>query len=229
VAFVTIQKKIAAFVFLLPLIMPKKSATAAAAAVIIKDVENVDDATAMMGKLSVAVKETKKNKKEKTPVLAEVSVNETTNPPVPAPFVAEDPSFVAVEPASSTSGGTPDDDDHPLDDNGQVQEVVSDEKQLEYLDQMFDDQAREKMNIKLPPGVKIRTDLLKTKLMPHQVQGVKWLIKQELNSDPHPLYKVVTNKSGTIRHRCTLTGRSKNDAPAPIKGGILADEYVCLY
>jgi SNF2 family DNA or RNA helicase len=161
--------------------MPKKTAAA-----IIKDVENVDDATAMMSKLSVAVKETKK-KKEANPL----SVNET-NPPVPA---QADPSSVAVE--DSSSGAT---------------------DQLKYLDQMFDDQARVMRNIKLPPDVEIRQDLLETKLKPHQVQGVKWLIKQEINSDPCSLYKEVSSNSGAVRH-----------TPPPIKGAILADEYVCFY
>jgi hypothetical protein len=198
----------------------------AVAAAIAKDrqvhAENVDDATAMMSKLSVAPKETKKNK---TASSKDISNNK---PAVFAERSANDPdapSLVdAVKPASVATRAVA--DDPPLDDDGQVVEVLSDEKQLEYLDKMFNEQARVKAKVKLPPGMKIRKDLLKTKLMPHQVLGVTWLIKQEMNSDPHPLYKQITYNSGTVRFRCSLTGCSVTEAPDSIKGGILADEYV---
>lgn len=213
-------------------IMPKKTHANRKDQQPIADIinNNVDDATAMLSNLSmvVPIEQTKlttastKEKKKKPAVFAERSVNNDPLVPVNEPSSVDAADKPAAAVATTSSITTV--DDPPLDDDGQVMEVVSDEKQLEYLDQMFDEQAREKTNIKLPAGMKIRKDLLKTKLMPHQVQGVTWLIKQEMNADPHPLYKQMTSSNGTVRFRCSLTGRCKKDAPEPIKGGILADE-----
>lgn len=102
-------------------------------------------------------------------------------------------------------------------------EVIAEDQQHAYLDNMFEEQAREKLlNI---PKIKLPTKLFVTKLKEHQVQGIRWLAHQETNRDSNtnPFFKEIEYKSGEKGYRCSLTGTHQRTPPQPIEGTLLAD------
>lgn len=100
-------------------------------------------------------------------------------------------------------------------------EVLNQTEQQEYLDKMFDEQAREKLHNL--PSIPLPKHLFLSSLLPHQEDGVRWLVSRESGSNTNPFFKVHQRSDGTKYHRCSLTGRRQNEAPNPIQGAILAD------
>jgi SWI/SNF-related matrix-associated actin-dependent regulator of chromatin subfamily A3 len=89
------------------------------------------------------------------------------------------------------------------------------------LDNMFDKQLLEQY--KDLPDIAMPSSLVGITLMEYQVQGIKWLIKREMDSTPAPFYKEVREKGKTM-HLCEITNSSQESPPSPIKGSILCDE-----
>ena len=102
-------------------------------------------------------------------------------------------------------------------------EIIDEDLQHAYLDNMFEEQAREKLrNI---PKIKLPTKLLVTGLKDHQVQGIRWMAHQEINRDSNanPFFKEIKYKSGEKGYRCSLTGCHQRTPPQSIEGTLLAD------
>ena len=125
----------------------------------------------------------------------------------------------AAEEVISTISNSQDD----LEDNNVQGEVMDEEEQQAYLDSLFEEQSREK--IRALPKKKLDLDkkkILKTKLKPHQVDGIRWLIHQERTVQENPFFKQIAKKEHPT-FRCSLTGRHIYHPPKPIGGAILAD------
>ncbi|KAL7566768.1 hypothetical protein ACA910_019365 [Epithemia clementina (nom. ined.)] len=109
-----------------------------------------------------------------------------------------------------------------LEDNGIETEIIDEKEQEAYLERVFEEQMAAK--IKSLPKKKLTVDKkLKTKLKPHQVDGIRWLISQERSTSPNPFFKEMTYSTGT-KYRCSLTGHNQDKAPKPIQGALLADD-----
>ena len=103
-------------------------------------------------------------------------------------------------------------------------EILDEEAQKAYLDQMFDEEDAAKIR-KLPKmNFGVADHVLKTKLKPHQKDGLRWLIAQETSQRPNPFYTEMTNANGMTVYRCVLTGKHKRDGPPnSFQGALLAD------
>ena len=100
-------------------------------------------------------------------------------------------------------------------------------QEMSDLDKMFLEHAREKLT-NLHPH-EMPTDLLRgLTLLPHQEQGVRWMLSQELSNNPPPFW--VPAGLNNSRWRCKVSGfKYRSTAPDPIRGGVLADgAYVVL-
>ena len=93
-------------------------------------------------------------------------------------------------------------------------------KEMSEMDAMFLEHARAKLT-NIPPHP-MPTDILQIiTLLPHQEQGVRWMISQELCNDPPPFWILANNKS---KWRCKVPGfKWRSTPPDPIRGGVLAD------
>ena len=66
---------------------------------------------------------------------------------------------------------------------------------------------------------------LQATLLPHQVQGLAWMVQRENggdNDDKHPFYQAMAENGRTV-YLCRLTQSSQPTAPPAVQGGILAD------
>lgn len=62
-----------------------------------------------------------------------------------------------------------------------------------------------------------------TKLLPHQKDGVRWLLHQENDPPMNPFYREVQKQDGTLSYRDRFTGRGLEQPYSPVKGAVLAD------
>ena len=104
-----------------------------------------------------------------------------------------------------------------------VSEELDEEAQQAYLEQMFEEQTASKIKSLGRKTLGLDKKVLKAKLKPHQVDGIRWLVNQEKSTRPNPFFKTMTYKSGTTSYRCSLTGLHQKEAPKPIQGALLAD------
>lgn len=96
-------------------------------------------------------------------------------------------------------------------------------EELSEMDKMFEQQAAEKL-AKLGQ-VSVSTDLLENiQLMPHQVDGVAWMVSQERCKEPPSFWYETIAASGHSKWRTRMNGfKWRDTAPPPIRGGILGD------
>ena len=139
------------------------------------------------------------------------------------------PDDTTITDASSKEAGDigdADDDDqsHSDSDDGAVfveTEIVDWEKESQLLDDMFEEQAREKLanlpNIEMPPQFRPSVELFQ-----HQIDGIRWLAAQEQGRELSPFVRQQTLKNGTDAHYCRLT-RRRLHVIEPVQGSILAD------
>lgn len=88
------------------------------------------------------------------------------------------------------------------------------------LDKMFDNTLKHQYeNL---PDIKVPC-LQSITLMDYQVQGIKWLVKREIEAAPAPFYKQVKEKGKNV-YLCEITQSSQVEKPNQIRGSILCDE-----
>jgi hypothetical protein len=93
------------------------------------------------------------------------------------------------------------------------------ENQTKDLDDMFDEQCQ----LQLQGLPHVPTPLqLKVTLLNHQISGLQWMVCNETQPPPVPLYKQV-KEQGKIVWLSKITNASQLLPPKPIRGGILAD------
>ena len=94
-------------------------------------------------------------------------------------------------------------------------------QEMSDMDKMFEEHAVAKLK-NLDP-YEMPMDLLRgIKLLPHQVQGVRWMIQVEKSNDPPPFW--VPAGLNNSKWRCTVPGfKWRTSSPKPIRGGVLAD------
>ena len=86
---------------------------------------------------------------------------------------------------------------------------------------MFDKQLEEQYNNL--PKLSMPSCFTGITLLDYQVQGIKWLVKKEINASPAPFYKKVKENKQQM-YLCEITNSSQSHPPAPIRGSILCDE-----
>jgi hypothetical protein len=88
------------------------------------------------------------------------------------------------------------------------------------LDDMFDAQSKKQLEglplVPTPPT-------LVTELMEHQVIGLRWMVRNEVNPPLVPFFKEVKQHLGRTMWFSEITNSSQSEPPKPIRGGILAD------
>lgn len=89
------------------------------------------------------------------------------------------------------------------------------------LDELFDNTLKEQY--KNLPDIAMPDCFQNISLMDHQIKGIKWLVKREMDARPPPFYKKVRER-GTTMYLCEITQSSQSQSPKPIRGSILADE-----
>ena len=94
-------------------------------------------------------------------------------------------------------------------------------QQQKALDDMFDktlsEQYKDLPNISMPSCLKGVT------LFDHQVQGIKWLFKREMDGRAAPFYKKI-KENGRDMYLCEITNSSQMEPPKPIRGALLCDD-----
>jgi len=100
-------------------------------------------------------------------------------------------------------------------------EIVDWEKESKLLDDMFEEQAREKL-ANLPDLEMPRQFRPSVELFQHQIDGIRWLAAQEQGRELSPFVRKLTLKNGTVAHYCRLT-RRRLHVIEPVQGSILAD------
>lgn len=96
-------------------------------------------------------------------------------------------------------------------------------KQSKEMDKMFESQAAQQLQ-DLPPFEPPKAFKKSVKFFGHQVDGIRWLLKQEQNPLPNPFNRERKLKDGTVATYDKLS-RARMARPHPtVKGSILADD-----
>ena len=133
--------------------------------------------------------------------------------PHPNQAFYSNPSFVGVDTEPKT-----------------LDETMAEAELERELKALFDDYNG--VSPKLPAFVRPAGLKESTKLHPHQEDGIRYLLENEVNPKPNPFYRQKTLKDGTEAFYDLSTNRRLLRPHGPTKGSILADGkklfFVCL-
>jgi SNF2 family DNA or RNA helicase len=105
---------------------------------------------------------------------------------------------------------------------GKVQ-TVDWKKQNKEMDKMFESQSAQQLQ-NLPEFVRPKEFKKSVTLFDHQVDGIRWLLKQEQNAPPNPFVRERRLKDGTLAVYDKLSQARLKTPHPPVKGSILADD-----